>query len=260
MAQTKRRKKEFSEIEAKKRIRKLTVQNNRMQREIDSLKQEINELKGKGISNRRADKYRAALQKCSGYKDMYSKKSYFGFIWTHLKHTSFFQTYSKIISYIRRYTFITTSLKIISLLFVFVEAAVFIVISTSAFIASLVFTLLVSHLLMIFTFFSRKKHTKKNTALLSGKNVIILFPPKQRAFESDSFFCGFARELAKSENTRVVIVSPFLLNSLGTDGRKKAYYLDRAAGENILMVRRNYYFTLKKKIIDPLSASITEIY
>ena len=110
MAQTKRRKKEFSEIEAKKRIRKLTVQNNRMQREIDSLKQEINELKGKGISNRRADKYRAALQKCSGYKDMYSKKSYFGFIWTHLKHTSFFQTYSKIIGYIRRYTFITTSL------------------------------------------------------------------------------------------------------------------------------------------------------
>ncbi len=260
MADIKRSKKEISEIEAKKQIRKLTVQNRRLQREIDSLKQEVDELQGKGGKFWRQGKYQSALQRRSDYEDMYSKKSYIAFIWTHLKHTSFFQIYRRIISYIRRYTFITMSLKIISLLFVFIEAIALIVISTSAFIASIILTLLVSHLLMIFTFFTRKKHTQTNSELLKDKDIVILFPPKDRAFESDSYFCGLAREFSKKENTEVIIVSPFLLNSRGLGGSKKAYYLDRPDGEGILLVRRNYYFTLKKKIIDPLGAAVTEIY
>ncbi len=256
----KRKQKQFSELEAKKQIRRLKIQNNKLTREVEALKEEVEMLKGKGGKILRPGKYRSAFRKSADREAMFAKKSYPAFIWSHLMHTSFFNIYRRVLNYIRKYAFITTTLKIVSLLFVFVEAVVLIIISTSAFIASILFTVLMSNVLMVLGLFTRKKQNIRNRELLNNKKVVIFFPPKERAFDEDSYFKHLVSDYADKKNTVSVVVSPFNVRSVGLFSPKKPYHSARADGENVLIVRRSYYFTLRKNIIDEVAFSVTEIY
>ncbi len=251
---------EFSELEAKKQLRKLTIQNNKLNREVDALKQELEMLQGKGGRLWGTGKYRNILHQRADSETMFSKKSYISFVWTHLMHSSFFDTYKRILNYVRKYALITTTLKIVSLLFVFVEAVLVIVISTSAFIATLLFTLLITQVLTMLSLLSSKKQTASNTARLMGKDVVIFFPPKERAFEDGSYFKYLVNDYASKDNCHVVVVTPYLFNSRGVFSCKKPYHSARPDTDSILLVRKNYYFSLRKKVIDTTARSITEIY
>ena len=105
-----------------------------------------------------------------------------------------------------------------------------------------------------------RKHNKRNTALLSGKQVYVFFPPKERAFDHGSYFAHFVSDIASREDCIAVVVSPYMLKSTGIEKSRKPYYISRLDGQDILLVRRHYYFTLRKKIIDVHTSSLTEIY
>ncbi len=260
MSHKKHSRREFSEIEAKKQIRKLVIQNKKLSREVDSLKQELEMLQGKGGRLWGTGKYTSAFRQRADSETMFSKKSYPSFIWSHLMHTSFFNIYKRLLSYLRKYAFITTTIRIVSFLFIFVEAILLIVISTSAFIASILITLILSHILLLLSIFTRKKQNIKSRELLAHRDIVIFFPPKGRAFEENSYLKYLAGEYAAVENCTVLIVSPHLINSKGVFSQKKPYHSVREDTENVLLVRRSYYFTLRKKIIDETAHSITEIY
>ena len=251
---------EMSHSDAKKHIRKLTVENRRLSREIDELKREIDELNGKGGKWQKQGKYQSALKRRADYEDMFSKRNFFSFAFSHLKHTSFFSLYKKMISIFRRYTFLTITLKIASVLFLLVETAALFVISTSAFFISIVLTFITSYIFAFLTIFVRHKSNRENIEILKDKNVTVFFPPKERAFDLDSYFAGFAKSIVENKNSAVVIVSPFTMKTIGLNGSKKKYFASRLDGENILIVRRYYYFTLRNKIIERYSSHITEIY
>ncbi len=251
---------DMSQADARKYIRKLTVENRRLNREIDGLKREIDELNGKGEKRRKRNKYQAFLDSRSDCENMFSKRNYFSFMLTNIKQTSIFNIYKKFVYFIRKYTFLTTTIKIASILFLFVETAALFVISTSAFFIFAILTFLTSNTLAFFTLFVRKRSNRENTEIISGKKVTVFFPPKERAFDIGSYLTGFAEEQAKNENSVVIIVSPYIFKSTGFNASKKKYYASRMDGENILLVRRYYYFTLKKNIIDKYSSQVTEIY
>ena len=251
---------EMSSADAKKHIRALTVENRRLNREIDQLKHEIDELNGKTEKRHKRNKYQVALDRRSDYEYMFSKKNFFSFMFANLKHTSIFNIYKRLIQIIRRYAFLTTTIKIASILFLFVETAALFVLSTSAFFVSIILTFITSHILALLTIFVRKKSNKDNTVLLKDKKVTVFFPPKERAFDMGSYFTGFAKSEAQKENTVVVIVSPYNFKSTGLNSSRGTYYVSRSDGENILLVRRYYYFTLRNKIIDKYSSQVTEIY
>ncbi len=260
MAKRAKRLSELSDVEAKKQIRRLTIRNNKLERELEQLKSELEVLQGKSGKILDSNKYRSVFKKRAANEGLYAKRNYLFYVWSHLMQTSFFNIYKRILNYIRRYAFITTTLKIVSILFVFVEAAVLFVISTSVFIASIIFTVLITHLLMLFGLFARKKHLQSNKELLEGKNVVILFPPKERAFDNSSYFRYFVGELAGQPNTVAIVVSPFLFKSHGLFTGKKAYYSARKDGDGVLLVRKSYYFSLRKNVINKFTLSVTEIY
>jgi len=235
-------------------IRQLTDENRRLSREVEALKKELDELNGKSGKRAHADKYCTMFEKRSSNEYMFSRKNYGSFMLAQLKSTSFFHVYRRVIAVFRRYSFITTSLKVFSLLFLFVEATLLVLVSTSAFIASLAFTLLISYLFGIFTLFARKKHNLENAELLKQKNVTVHFPPKQRAFDPDSYFSYIVKTEAMEENSTVIIVSPYSASSWGLNRSKKPYLVCRADGENVILVRKSYYFTLRKHVIEKVAA------
>ena len=251
---------EMSSSDAKKYIRKLTVENRRLNREIDELKIELDELQGKNKKQHKRGKYQLCFDRRSDYENMFSKRNYFSFIFANLKHTSVFSIYKRFILAIRRYAFFTTTIKIASVLLLLIETAALLVLSTSTFLVSVFLTILTSHALALLTFFVRKKCNRENTKIIKDKNVTVFFPPKERAFEIGSYLAGFVEEEAKKQNSVVVVVSPYNFKAIGLNASRKKYYVSREDGENVLLVRRYYYFTLRNKIIDKYASQVTEIY
>ncbi|MBO5204000.1 MAG: hypothetical protein J6B72_05255 [Clostridia bacterium] len=241
-------------------IKKLYAENRRLNRELDLIKKELDALEGRRSKKSAVDRYHSNFEHGTSNEFLFSKKNYFSYIYSTIRRTSIFKIYKRIIDVIRRYTFITTSLKVISFIFVFIEASVILVVSTSAFIISLVITLLASHVLIIFTLFNKKKCDDRNKELIKNKNVTVLFPPKGRAFEYDSYFSGFVCDTASGNDNVSIIVSPYSISSQGLHHSHKKYYNSRSDGNNIILVRRHYYFSLRRNIIDPLAKSVTEIF
>ncbi len=248
------------DLEARRTIKELAAENRRLSHENDELKKELSELRGKPNRKTHSDKYQALLERRSDVEYMYSKKNYPAFMCAQLKHTSFFHIYNRVITVFRRYSFITTSLKVFSIVFLLIEATLLVFVSTSVFIASLLSILFFSQIFALFTVFSRRRHNRENSERLKGKKVCVFFPPRDRAFDYGSYFSGLVREASKGEDKIAVIVSPYTIKSVGLDKSRHIYFICRGDGKNVLLVRRNYWFSMKKRVVDKVCASVTEIY
>ena len=94
---------------------------------------------------------------------------------------------------------------------------------------------------------------------LEGKHLRVFFPPRGASWEPDSFFMRQARAMAAEEGVAVVIVSPYSISRRGA-GKKRFYFTARRDGEDLYVVRRHYFFTFRKRVMDVLDPNVTVIY
>ena len=94
---------------------------------------------------------------------------------------------------------------------------------------------------------------------LEGKHLRVFFPPRGASWAPDSFFMRQARAMAAEEGVAVVIVSPYSISRRGA-GKKRFYFTARRDGEDLYVVRRHYFFTFRKKVMDVLDPNVTVVY
>lgn len=245
--------------EQESEIRKLRSENQRLKREVRALKEELEQQRG--ISPSHAGKGEAALEKHARNERLFSRKRYVAYVYDLIRHTSVFALYSRMLQFVRRYTLIRTTLKIITALLAVLETSAVFVLAASFFVVSLPVTVLISYAALLFTFFRGRRHRKRIQERIRQKKIVIFFPPKHYDTATDSFFSGMVRSEAQKGDRFCVIVSPYFLKSTGLDpNRKNSYLIARFEEDNLLLIRRHYYFTLKKKIFASHSLPITEIY
>ncbi len=241
--------------------RALLAENRRLRRENASLKLEIEAAQTRDSSRKhKHDKYLGAFGKAVDTEYLYSKKNYISYIFSVIKNTSVFKVYKKIINVVRRYTFITTSLKVASFIFALLETGAVLILSASALIITVPLSLLLSQLFVFLTFFARKKSLDKCKKYICEKNVTIFFPNSRYAFDKRAYFYGLVKEEAEKRDSYVIIVSPYSFDRIGLGGSKKQYYIYRTDGERILLIRKHYYFALKSQVIFKYAKSLTEIF
>jgi hypothetical protein len=261
MSQKNRSQKEKNDSD-KAKIRELTKENLRLQREISTLKAELE--RGKPSSRRllrKRDNIRSTFAYQARRQDTYSQESFLSYFFKAFKNASFFRIYSDIINTVRHFTFVTTTIQIVLFLLAIVKSGAIFLISTSAFIVALPFIFIISGIGAILTVLGSKKASAANRPMMKNKDVYVFFPAKKSAIRSDSFFAGFVRSTANESPDRVcVIVSHGFFFSRGIFERKRYYFTSRKEAENIIIVRKHYYFKLKNKIIIPEAKSINEIY
>ncbi len=56
------------------------------------------------------------------------------------------------------------------------------------------------------------------------------------------------------------MVTPYFMSMRGIGEQKSPFMIARQEQENILIIRRHFYFALKKKIIDPMEIPTTEVF
>lgn len=241
-------------------LRELKAENRLLRQEVSVLKRELEDAREKRFRRKDTDPNRALLAHQAQNEVLFSKKRYFTYIFQLITSTSVFNLYKKILAFLRRYSFISMTLRIVLAVLTVLQSSAIIVIATSASFLSLPFILVCSYAVFFFAHFHRKRNDANNKKLLAHKHIFVFFPPKRRALFPDSFFSGMVAELAKKEDHICIVVSPHFWRNRGLFGNKKLYRFSRVEGERILLVRRQYYFMLKKNIFNEVSNEITEIY
>ncbi|MBE6593763.1 MAG: hypothetical protein E7642_07205 [Ruminococcaceae bacterium] len=247
--------------EAEEKIRELTRENTLLRKEISSLKTEIQQQRA---STRRIIKKRDTVKGIflhqARRENTFSQEAFFSYFRHALKNASLFRGYSQIINTVRHLTFITTTIQVVLFLLTILKSGVIFLISTSAFIVSLPFMILLSGIGAFLTLLGSKKATRINKPILKGKNVCVFFPAKRSMLRQGSYFSGFVSSMSKRPNTVCVVVTQGFFFSRGITGKRKYFFTSRVDADNIIIVRKHYYFKLKNKIIKQYSADLTEIY
>ncbi len=96
-------------------------------------------------------------------------------------------------------------------------------------------------------------------AELTGCHLRVFFPPRGASFDRDSFFMRQARAMAAEKGVAVLIVSPYSLSRRGP-GKKRFYFTARRDGDGLYIVRRPYFFFVRKRVLDVVDPDMTVIY
>ncbi|MBQ8140126.1 MAG: hypothetical protein IJ038_00330 [Clostridia bacterium] len=252
--------KKDADISDKQKIKELSEENKRLRREVDALKFELEDIQQKKAIRGGHDDVRSAFDNQSLHSRLYSKRSYTSYLLGLISSTSVFRLYRKMIAFVKRYTFISTTLKILAYILTVLQSGTIFVLAASFFVVSLPFTFIVGYTALVVAFFGNRRLKKKMSGLTRGKNITVLFPQKGRAFSESSYFAGMARDIAKDGENTVVIVSPYFFSSKGISGSKKLFIAMREEGDNILIIKRHYFFTFKRQILKKHAEKITYIY
>ena len=243
----------------KKTVTELAEENEKLRIEIDALKRELERTKGRK-AHHSTDPISAAFDRQAVGSRLFSKKSYSAYLVGLITNTSIFKLYGKILGYARKYSFITTTLKIFSFIFAFLQTSAVFIIAASFFLVSLPLTFLVGYAAILLTVFGKKRAKKKVRSAICGKKITVLFPQKGRALAEDSFFSGMARDICRRTGGVAIVVSPYFFSTRGISKNKKMFLSMRDEGGGVLLVRRHFFFSLKRNVLKNRREDITVIY
>jgi hypothetical protein len=192
-----------------------------------------------GAANRRAHHYR--------------KSSFLHYLWGTVTESAPVRLLTKLLRYLRRVRFVQTILTLLPVIMAFVA-----VIAVSA--AVLPFLIFATALL---AFLSRMSSRRMNRILkrelTHHRHIRVMIPPQKEVFRENSFFIRNARAMAAEEDTAVLVVTPYLFSRKGLGGRGR-FFTARKETDGLYLVRRHYFFLLRRRVLDALSANLTIMY
>lgn len=186
-------------------------------------------------------------------------KGYFTYLRNTVKRHSAYKLFERASAYFSRFRLISHTLKITAFIFIAIEtSAVFLI-------AAAIILLVIPPILLVFVIqfvLSASKYTSDTTKLkeiISQKSVICLFPQKNAEFGFDSFMGRNARELS-SRGYAVIAVSPFFISGKGF-GKRHVYFINfRNESEGVTSIKRQYFFFIKKKLLNAHNKRVIFIY
>lgn len=249
----------MKESNDKKRITELSEENEKLRIEIDALKRELEKTKGRS-GHHSTDTASSVFERQSTGARLFSKRSYSAYLMGLIANTSVFKLYRKFLDYLRKYSFITTTLKIVSFIFTFLETSAVFILAASFFVVSLPLTFLVGYAALLLTMFGKRRAKRKVKKAIEDKKVTILFPQRGKALSEDSFFAGMTRDICRRTGGVAIVVSPYFYSTRGISKSKRLFLSMRDESNGILLVRRHFFFSLKRRILKDKRNDITVIY
>ncbi len=246
--------------QSKREIRELRAENRRLRHELHSLKRELEVYEGRAAHDRN-DQIQSSFDAQAKNEILFSKNRYFSYIWEVIKRTSVFRLYTKLLRLFRRFNFIRITVGILATVLLALQTGALFVLSASASVISIPFTFLVTYATFLFSVFHVRKDCRIHRVKMMDKKIYVFFPSKKGALCQNSYFSGMVADFSQRPDSFCVIVCPYFWSRRGLNGVKgKPYISSRAEGDNLLIVRRHYYFTMKKRIFSSFPEKITELY
>lgn len=182
----------------------------------------------------------------------YRKSSFLRYLIDAFRESAFMHVLTKIRRYLKRFQLVQTIIPI--LLAVGAVAAVAIVSPLALLISSIAIVLPTAFILLRFRRMNRLLRQE-----LTDRRIRIMIPPKKKALESNSFFIRNALAMASEPNVTVIVITPHPLSRRGLGGRKN-FFTARKEAETLYLVRRHFFFSLRRRVLDRLNGDVTVIY
>ena len=182
----------------------------------------------------------------------YRKISFLRYLWESVMESAPVQLLSKLIQYLRRMRAVQLILTVLLALTAVVTVAV-----VSA--AALPFLLLGAALAAMLALLRSRRMNRILRKELTDRRIRIMIPPRGHCFSENSFFLRNARAMAAEVGVTVIVVTPYLVSNRGIN-RKGSFFTARKETNNLYLVRRHYFFILRRRVLDTLDGDITVIY
>ncbi len=230
----------------------------KLERQVASLKQELQECRAYDTDNplRRIrhrpsteERHREAAAKRAF---RYRNGSYVRYLWDALTDSFLLRMASRLFAYLRRLRVVNM---IITIALAIGAVAVVTVVSAAVLPFLLVGTL---GLAMLAALRSRRMNVILRREL-NDRHIRVIVLPRGAAQASDSFSARQARAMAGEENVAVVVITPYLLSTRGFGGHGQ-FFTARRECSDLYLVRRHYYFILRRRVLDVVDTNMTVIY
>ncbi len=249
----------FSENERtyRERLISLLSENRKLRAENLFLKDELRSIGAR--ASLRDEAWQMALSQSNARARLFSKGSYFSFLVGSARLGALWSYYRRLVYIVRKYTFFTTTIRILAFLFTLLQSGAVIVLFTGTVALALPTTLILSYIAILITLFSAKRLRQRARELIGNRSVTVFFPPKEKSFRSGSYLSYAVREAEKAGQA-VIIVSPYHLSAKGIFTSKRPYIAMREESARVMIVKKHFYFSLRKKVLDPINDRLTLIF
>lgn len=187
-------------------------------------------------------------------------KSYIGYAFGSLRASSIYTRIKSVVRIFSRFRIISTLMRMFTYIAAFLETGTHVLLASTLLLVSLPATLILGAATFLISAFGCRNANKELINLPKEKDVYIFFPQSPNQMKRNGFLIGWISELAENKTNVVFIVSPCFWKKIGFSKRK--YYLHyRADEENVIVIRKYYYFSMKKHVIQNSGAnSVTMIH
>ena len=171
-----------------------------------------------------------------------SYRSFLAYAYDLVRHTRLVALWQRILTLLRRVRLLTVTVRLLALLFSLLQTGTLLLLSTALLLVLLPLLLLAMIVTLTVALFQSGKSNRLLRERTRERPIYVLFPAK----ECSPFFEGNVRSLA-AQGAIVLIVSPYWLSGKGLQ-RKGFYSTVRREAEGVYLLRRYYFFSLKKHV------------
>ena len=191
----------------------------------------------------------------------YDQRTYLQFLVDCFTDSTFYTWWTRVLSYVRRIRLVRTVGLVLAVVLTAVQASALFVVFSAVYLTLLPFLVLSSGLGLLASVLHARTVNRRMRNELKGQHIRILLPSRAVDFTPDAqpFFFSSARQMANEPKTAVIVVSPYAWSAKGFRGHRM-FVTARHEGDGLYLVRKYYYFILRRRVLDTLDPCLSILY
>lgn len=192
-----------------------------------------------------------------------SSSTYLKYLISKTTGGSLFAFSKKAMGYFRKFKLVSTIMRIISSILAVIGTGAFFIFLSGAVVFIIPFIVAFCVSIYFLGTVWRARAFKNIERSISGKDIYVFFPSRERPFCSGSAFRETLNIISNNTQNQIftIVVSPYIFSSVGfSEGEGKFYPILRYEKRNLCILRKHSFFLLRKRILGPVEDRTVYIY
>lgn len=195
-------------------------------------------------STAEAEKQIGLIQKHAAQnRAMTAHRFFFGYAYELFTHAQLYTHWQNLLAYIRRFRMIAFVLRVLTIIWSILQTGALVLLTTALFLVILPIAAALMLGILLTALIESRRTNRQLREESEGKQIYVLFMTDR----DNPFLSVNTKNLADSGNT-VLIVSPYWISAKGIR-RGHFYCTARKEADDVYLVRRYYFFSLKKHVL-----------
>ena len=158
-------------------------------------------------------------------------------------HAPLYLHWKRLLAYVRKFRTVAFIFRVIGILITVLETGALVIFTTVIFLILLPILAALMLGILITARIDSRRANRTMKAALEGKKTYLFFLPR----EASAFFFSNAQSLA-AKGSAVILISPYWISAKGFQ-KGHFYFTVRQETKNIFLIRRYYFFSLRKRVL-----------